>query len=227
MRATFISGLGDGNELFRQGAFHIDEFEKDAPRRSAERYSAVAVAGPFDGELLYAIAVSVGSHDDLDVEGEAVGDALAVEFFRDVAAIDLEAALGIGQVGGDLQPGVYEPSKRPGTDLSQPALLPVDFAALHLSRTVRDVANAVFQHLQAGQYVVIGHAAAAVGEHHVVADRVGHARADGSAFAAVGLQAKHAAGDADGRGDFPGLGGSAVLAAVVNDDDLAGHVVVL
>ncbi len=103
----------------------------------------------------------------------------------------------------------------------------MDSAALHLSRTVCDVADAVLQHLQARQYVMIGHAAAAVGEHDVVADGVGHAGANGSAFAAVGVQAKYAAGDADGRGDFPGFFGGAVLAAVVNDDDLAGDVVIL
>ena len=90
-----------------------------------------------------------------------------------------------------------------------------------------DVAGSVLQHLQPRQYVVVGYAGAAVCEHHVVADGVGHAGANGAPFAEVGVQAKHATGDADGRGDFFGFGGGAVLAAVVNDDDLAGHIVFL
>ena len=38
------------------------------------------------------------AEDDFDVEEEAVGDALSVEFSRDLSGVDFESALTVGDV---------------------------------------------------------------------------------------------------------------------------------
>ena len=226
LRVSGLEVFGCGGDFFAEDAFDFEEFAEDAEGGVPDADSAVAVAGPFYGEFFDSVAVTVGADDDLYVEAEAVGDALGVELFGHIGAIYLEAALGVGQVRRHPQPRVHDPPKRLRTYPAPAALGAVDTTALHLSRAVGDLALAFGDHVQPVQDIVIRHAAAAVGEHDVVADRLSHARADGAALAAIGLKAEDPAGNAHGRRDLLGGGGGVVLSSVVDDDDLARDMVV-
>jgi hypothetical protein len=68
-------------------------------------------------------------------------------------------------------------------------LLLLNVAVYQLSRAVGDIAATVFEHFQAQQRISKGHAAAAVGKHHIFAAVLVHADPDGAAFSPVPLAA--------------------------------------
>ena len=156
-------------------------------RAARRRESAVAVAGPVDGEFLDAIAFFLGAHYDFYVECESVGNRFAVQMPCNIAFIDFEAALCVGEIGWNFHVVNHKPVKHLGADSTVHALGLFDMAASHFSRPVCYIAGIVFEQFEPSQSVFVWDTQAGVCEHGVVAGRGLHSCSNGVALAAVRL----------------------------------------
>jgi len=134
-------------ELFgglADGAFDGDEVDHAADGVIEEAKAGIAVAVPVDGEFADVVAMLLGAEDDFDVEHEAFGGALLVEESGDVAAVQFEAALGIGDMVGYTHEEVDESAEDLGADASMGQVFVDDMAAVHSAGGVGEVAVACF-----------------------------------------------------------------------------------
>jgi hypothetical protein len=95
--SVFSLGVAGGSAAVGHGPAQRAQLGKHRPGRAGDGKPAVGIADPLHGELTDAIALLDGPQDDLNVEHEAVRDALAIQLSGHVAPVDLEAALGIGR----------------------------------------------------------------------------------------------------------------------------------
>ena len=196
-------------------------------RAARRRESAVAVAGPVDGEFLDAIAFLLGAHYDFYIKCESIGDALAVQVPCDVAFIDFEAALCVGELWGYFHVVDGKPVKHLGADSAVQALGLFNMAASHFSRSVGYVAVIVFEQIEASHGVFVWDTEAGVCEHCVVAGRGLHSCSNGVALASMRLVTEDF--ERYGRRDFCFFGylGGIVAAAVVDDNDFSFEIVAI
>jgi len=92
---------------------------------------------------------------------------------------------------------------------------------------VCDVACSVSQQIEPPHRILVGHARAAVGEHDVLAAGGVDARADAVPLAPVLFVANDVELHVGRNLDFPRGFGGVVAAAVIDDDDLSGELVML
>jgi len=196
-------------------------------RAARRRESAVAVAGPIDRKFLDAIAFLLGAHYDFYIECESVGNAFAVQVPCDVAFIDFEAALCVGELGWNFHVVNDKPVKHLGADSAVQALGLFDMAASHFSRPVGYIAGIVFEQIESSQSVFVWNTQAGVRKHGVVAGGGLHSCSNGVALAAMRLVTEDF--ERYGWWDLGALGnlGGIVAAAIVNNDDFAFEIVAI
>src|SRR5688572_23642260 len=93
--ARAASGGGGRCRSTSPGESDAQDIEEVTPVPSHQLEPAVAVVAPTDADFLHAVAAALGQVQDLDIEHVPVNPAARKQVARDVAAEELEPALGV------------------------------------------------------------------------------------------------------------------------------------
>ena len=201
--------------------FDNEQLFQHAPGTAQGGQATVAIVGPIDGKFLDIAAHVFGPHDGFDIKHKAIGETLGVEAAGDIAPIDLETALGIGVLGGDMHKENCQPVKQEGANAAVPVLGFEDMAAGHFSGAVGDVALAVFDQVDAPKGIIVGDTITAVGEHDIIAAGGEDTCPDGMALTVVLIVADDLQGNFGGGIALTSNFGHAVGAAIIDDNNFS------